>query len=128
MGDELLYQIGQQLTQRFEQNKLIEFYRLGGDEFAVLAESCDENDLTLIADQILASTREANLILKTAQSIGCSIGVASYPKDALTPESLLKHADFAMYKAKELGKNQVCFFSKTMDIIYTTWNETLNWP
>jgi EAL domain-containing protein (putative c-di-GMP-specific phosphodiesterase class I) len=68
-----------------------------------------------MADQILNCCVEVNQINHYSKSIGCSIGVASYPKDGVSQAELMRHADFAMYKAKELGKNQYCFFSEAMN-------------
>lgn len=114
-GDSFLRQIAKLLEQTFIKDDHILVSRLGGDEFAILVESCNDNGLMHIADQILKSCKEINDIHHFSKSVTCSVGVASYPKDGENPEDLMRHADFAMYKAKEQGKNQYCFFSDEMD-------------
>lgn len=114
-GDDFLREIAKLLEQTFINDDHILVSRLGGDEFAILVESDDDNSLVHIADQILKSCKEVNDINHYSKSVGCSIGVASYPKDGKNQEDLMRHADFAMYKAKEQGKNQYCFFSDAMN-------------
>lgn len=114
-GDNFLREIAKLLEQTFINDDHILVSRLGGDEFAILVESGDDNSLVHIADQILKSCKEVNDINHYSKSVGCSIGVASYPKDGKNQEDLMRHADFAMYKAKEQGKNQYCFFSDAMN-------------
>ncbi|WP_127470798.1 EAL domain-containing protein [Thiomicrorhabdus aquaedulcis] len=114
-GDQFLLQIATQLANTFETNRQVLVCRLGGDEFAVLVENCDDNCHVMMADQILNCCAQVNQINQYSKSIGCSIGVASYPKDGTTQAALMRHADFAMYKAKEQGKNQYCFFSEAMN-------------
>jgi diguanylate cyclase (GGDEF)-like protein len=114
-GDRFLHQIAKLFEQTFIEDARVLVSRLGGDEFAILVENCDENCLVHMADQILKCCVQANQLNHYSKPIGCSVGVASYPKDGLTPEALMRHADFAMYKAKEQGKNQYCFFSEEMN-------------
>jgi diguanylate cyclase (GGDEF)-like protein len=114
-GDNFLREIAKLLEQTFINDDQILVSRLGGDEFAILVENGSDDSLGHIADQILKSCKEINDINHYSKTVGCSIGVASYPKDGKSQEDLMRHADFAMYKAKEQGKNQYCFFSDEMD-------------
>ncbi len=114
-GDDFLREIAKLLEQTFINDNHILVSRLGGDEFAILVQNGDDDNLGHIADQILKSCKEINDINHYSKTVGCSIGVASYPQDGKSQEDLMRHADFAMYKAKEQGKNQYCFFSDEMD-------------
>lgn len=114
-GDDFLREIAKLLEHSFIDDDHILVSRLGGDEFAILVENCSDNSLVHIADQILKRCKEINDIHHYSKSVSCSIGVASYPKDGKNQEDLMRRADFAMYKAKEQGKNQYCFFSDEMD-------------
>ncbi len=114
VGDQLLRQAAKQFEQAFEDQENVFVSRLGGDEFAVIVKGCDDSCLTQIADSILDCCTKIDRLNKYSKSVSCSIGVASYPKDGETPEELMRHADFAMYKAKEQGKSQYCFFSEEM--------------
>jgi predicted signal transduction protein with EAL and GGDEF domain len=85
--------------------------RLGGDEFVVLLE--DSNDSAAageVAKKILAAIMEPVEILGQECRVTASIGIARYPHDARDALTLMKHADVAMYLAKEEGKNNYQFY------------------
>ncbi|HEU4375980.1 MAG TPA: EAL domain-containing protein, partial [Telluria sp.] len=92
--------------------------RLGGDEFVILlhnqggaGQACAE---TFIAQQMrkLVDAIGAPMTLSGSDvKVSCSIGVAAFPQDGMDPDTLLKHADTAMYRAKELGKDGYQFFT-----------------
>ena len=86
--------------------------RLGGDEFVVLLEAF--KDPAVIADtarKILSSVMSPVEILGHECRVTASVGIARYPEDARDAQSLMKHADTAMYLAKEEGKNNFQFYS-----------------
>ncbi|HEX7644888.1 MAG TPA: EAL domain-containing protein [Burkholderiaceae bacterium] len=91
--------------------------RLGGDEFVVLIEEVtDTARVSHIARKLLAALvkefpLEGQLIHVTA-----SIGISTFPEDGRNEFSLMKHADIAMYRAKERGKNTFQFYSAQMDL------------
>ncbi|MDG6777180.1 EAL domain-containing protein [Thiomicrorhabdus sp. zzn3] len=114
-GDELLREVGQSFEKNLKLGNQCLVARLGGDEFAILSDECNETRLTHAADRILGVIEQFNDKSLFSKALGCSIGVASYPKDGDTVQSLMKHADFAMYKSKEQGKNQYHFFSEEMN-------------
>ncbi|MYM71108.1 EAL domain-containing protein [Duganella sp. FT134W] len=88
--------------------------RLGGDEFLLLLPVANQRPMASLL-QLVQETVAAPLMLEQqAVTITCSIGVSVYPADGAEPEQLLKHADIAMYRAKEAGRNQVQFYEAAM--------------
>jgi diguanylate cyclase (GGDEF)-like protein len=86
--------------------------RLGGDEFAiVLTEISSGADAEYMAKKLVASLAEPMRVLGLPLEIGVSIGVALFSSDELSPAELLRHADQAMYKAKEAGRGRYQVFS-----------------
>ena len=82
--------------------------RVGGDEFVVLLPAIGaEDDANVIGENILAALNRPFEIDGHVLSISASIGVATYPRDALDEDSLLRCADKAMYQAKDAGRGRV---------------------
>lgn len=113
-GDRLLQEMARRLTHSLRKGDLVA--RLGGDEFVVLLEEVsDPSQVSQVARQILnALVREFPLDGQLIH-ITASIGISTYPDDGLDEFSLMKHADVAMYRAKEGGKNNFQFYSAHMD-------------
>lgn len=89
--------------------------RLGGDEFVIIIEKETQiNNLSHIATTIIEKINEPILINNVALKIGCSVGIAIYPNNADSIESLMKEADIAMYTIKNSGKNQFLISSKKL--------------
>jgi diguanylate cyclase (GGDEF)-like protein/PAS domain S-box-containing protein len=85
--------------------------RISGDEFIVLLNDLDEiNESSIILERILAATSKPFVIDGTSMQLSCSIGVNFYPKDSSNQEVLIRHADQAMYQAKQSGKNSIQYF------------------
>jgi diguanylate cyclase (GGDEF)-like protein/PAS domain S-box-containing protein len=90
--------------------------RLGGDEFVVLLTGQrTPEDSAAVAEKILASLTAPIAGGGRDFRIGASIGISIYPRDGLTPDALLRHADAAMYRVKEAGKNRYEFYSGNED-------------
>lgn len=86
--------------------------RLGGDEFALILSSVESADqVGIVAWRILDSLHSEFMIDNTPLHASASIGVALFPDDAEDVSLLLKHADIAMYQAKEAGRNTCRFWS-----------------
>lgn len=86
--------------------------RLGGDEFVVLLTGQrTAEDSAVVAEKILSSLTAPIAGGGRDFRVGASIGISVYPRDGLTPEALLRHADAAMYRVKEAGKNRFQFYS-----------------
>ena len=110
-GDQLLQEIAMRYTQILRAADVIS--RQGGDEFVILIEDVHKlSDLQLIANNILASTYEPVVLLGDECRVTASIGISLYPQDGEDDQTLMKHADMAMYYAKEEGKNGFQFYSE----------------
>ena len=113
-GDILLQAIAQRLHEGVRDMDTVA--RLGGDEFVVVLEGIhDINDVVFVANKLLATLARPMDISDHEISTTVSIGVSLYPEDGTEADELLKHADIAMYKAKELGKNNCQFYTKGMN-------------
>lgn len=89
--------------------------RMGGDEFVIaLCDIISEDDISIVAERLLNSFNDPITIDNHIINITSSIGISIYPNDGDDIESLLKHADIAMYSAKEMGGNRFCFFKSKM--------------
>ncbi|MCG7878858.1 MAG: EAL domain-containing protein [Candidatus Thiodiazotropha taylori] len=113
VGDELLKMVGQRL--RSELREADTLARVGGDEFNLLVpEINDIQDARNLAEKILRLTLKPFIIKNEEIFISFSIGISIYPSDGDTKDSLIKHADIAMYKVKNAGKNGYAFYSEKM--------------
>ena len=91
--------------------------RMGGDEFVViLSDIGTPEECTLILDRILAAARQTVVLEGHPPiQISASVGVSLYPADNADPDTLLRHADQAMYLAKQAGKNRYQLFDPEID-------------
>ena len=104
-GDALLLDVAQRLTGCVREVDTIA--RLGGDEFVVLLEGpTHKMEVKAVASKILASLRKPYQLGTQSTNISVSIGASLYPDDGRDTESLLEHADTAMYRAKQQGRDQ----------------------
>ena len=86
--------------------------RVGGDEFTIVIEEYqDEKGIEVFADRLLASLTRPIDLDGVEVSLGASIGVACFARDATGVAGLLRAADLAMYEAKAMGGNRVRFYS-----------------
>ncbi|MDT7517041.1 putative bifunctional diguanylate cyclase/phosphodiesterase [Rhodoferax mekongensis] len=112
-GDEFLKQVAHRLSSTLRQSDIVS--RHGGDEFVLaLVDPADEAGVSAAAGGLLESLTKIFTVKDTDVSISCSIGVAMYPHDGHDYETLLRHADMAMYQAKESGRNAMRFFDAGM--------------
>jgi diguanylate cyclase (GGDEF)-like protein/PAS domain S-box-containing protein len=113
-GDELLKVVADRMTACLRAGDTVG--RFGGDEFVLLL---TETGAVADAAQVLERVREEVLrsIVLSGQEVqvSCSIGVAVYPHDGGDAETLLMHADAAMYRAKDMGKNNCQFYTCEMN-------------
>lgn len=109
-GDELLRQVARRLKRCLRGNDTIA--RFGGDEFVVLLDDLkDPMDAHTVADKILVALEPCFAIGEHRLYVSTSIGISLYPEHGRDSQTLLKHADAAMYQSKEAGRNRVSLFS-----------------
>jgi diguanylate cyclase (GGDEF)-like protein len=114
VGDALLRQVADRLRDCAGGTGLVA--RLGGDEFAIVQEQgCQPHDATALAQQVIASLSTPFCIDGQEVRIGASVGIALSYEGLITPDSLLKRADLALYRAKADGKGQFRFFEAAME-------------
>ena len=112
-GDELLQEIARRLTDSVRESDVVA--RLGGDEFVVLLpEIRDPMLVAPVAEKILAACARPFSLVGQEFRVTVSIGITLYPRDGDDEQTLMKNADMAMYRAKELGKNNFQFFSESL--------------
>ncbi|MDO9068938.1 MAG: EAL domain-containing protein [Deltaproteobacteria bacterium] len=115
IGDKLLKIVAKRLMACVRESDTLA--RLGGDEFvAILVGVTQEEGITSVAKKVLAIVSEPVYIDGHEIYSTCSIGIAVYPEDGADGSTLLKHADTAMYQAKDLERNNFQFFSREMNI------------
>jgi diguanylate cyclase (GGDEF)-like protein/PAS domain S-box-containing protein len=103
-GDKLLYAVGNRLTDLLRKTDTVA--RLGGDEFLLLLSNIDRmEDVVTISQSVLDVLRQPYIVGGREVSISVSIGVAIYPDDGADVDTLVSHADKAMYDVKQRGNN-----------------------
>ena len=113
-GDDLLIQVAQRLQNRVRGNDTVA--RLGGDEFVVLLvdlPSIDEGERAL--QRILEALTAPFPVGATTATISASVGATFFPNDSADPDTLIRHADQAMYLAKQAGRNCYHLFDPEYD-------------
>ena len=113
-GDILLQQVAQRLGRAVRASDTLA--RLGGDEFIMLLADYDTTEqaakgATKVAEQIISTLAEPVEIHEQLLTITTSIGIAIAPQDGVTLDELVKHADAAMYNAKDKGRHNYQFYS-----------------
>lgn len=113
-GDLLLCEMAERLRRCLRETDTVA--RLGGDEFVVLAEDALGSVPAIqIAQRILEAVTQPHTLHGRECHVTASIGIAIYPDDGLDAAAMLKHADIAMYRAKEKGKNAFEFYTATLN-------------
>ena len=103
-GDALLVETAQRLRKHLRSSDLIA--RHGGDEFLVVLEDLqDLRPVEIVAKKLLAELGRPYALAGQELGVTASIGISVLPDDAVDARTLLKHADTAMYAAKQAGKN-----------------------
>jgi diguanylate cyclase (GGDEF)-like protein/PAS domain S-box-containing protein len=115
IGDRLLRSIAQRLLRCVRASDTVS--RQGGDEFVILlSEVALAQDAAVCADKILEVVRSPHRIEQHDLHVTASVGIVTYPDDGTDADTLMKHADFAMYQAKEHGRDNRQFFKRDLNI------------
>ena len=113
-GDELLVHAADRLRACLRKSDMVA--RLGGDEFTIVIPDLREAaDAALVAQHVIEALSQPYDIGHGETFVSASIGIALYPLDGTTADELLRHADMAMYRAKEKGRASHAFFEEAMN-------------
>jgi len=113
VGDDLLKQVSTRLRKVCRATDTLA--RLGGDEFTLIAEGLNDTDgLAVIAEKLLQAFSDPFSLNDYKLEISVSIGISVFPKDSADVNELIKHADTAMYSAKESGRNTYRYYTQEL--------------
>jgi diguanylate cyclase (GGDEF)-like protein/PAS domain S-box-containing protein len=114
IGDRFLKIAGERLLACVREGDTVA--RLGGDEFVLLITEQERNDAAYHPVQrVMAAVSQPFVIDQREFKLTCSIGIASFPRDGDDADTLLRNADTAMYRAKDLGRNTFQLYSSEMN-------------
>lgn len=117
VGDLLIKEIARRLKSSLRANDFVA--RIGGDEFAIILPDIENKEVAgHLASKILEILTPDYYLENYKIRIGASIGIACYPFSGTTPDTIVKHADIAMYYAKELGRNNFQYYSEDLKSKY----------
>lgn len=113
LGDRLLKVVAQRLQSLLRENDTVA--RQGGDEFVVVLEQAQATAVTELTERLLRAVAQPIVIDQEQLHVTCSIGYSIFPNDGMDANSLLRHADTAMYQAKSQGRNNTQAFTEEMN-------------
>lgn len=118
IGDALLIAVANRLIDHMREQDTV--CRIGGDEFIILLPDTDADGAAHVAQKIIDTITRPFSINNNQLFVTVSIGISIYPDNGIDGETLNKHADTAMYRAKHAGRNQYQFFTQEMhsQIVY----------
>ena len=111
-GDELLVNVARRMRELVREQDTVA--RMGGDEFVLLLPGTDKDGAAQLARRLLDTVAAPIHIREHDLMVTPSVGIAMYPEDGSALETLLQHADVAMYRAKQDGRNAFHFFLPDM--------------
>lgn len=115
-GDYVLRDIAKRLTKVVREGDTVS--REGGDEFVIVLPDLDKPEAAqLVANKILIELTKPFEVSGHELTVTASIGISHYPNDATDVQHLLKHADSAMYQAKDAGRNTARFFTSDLNFL-----------
>jgi len=114
-GDQLLSEAAQRIAACVRASDTLA--RLGGDEFTIILSGLDHvSSIERVAQNVIGSLNQPFVLDGDSTFISASVGIALYPTDAQEPEQLLRHADQAMYAAKNGGRNRYSYFTPDLQL------------
>ncbi|MCK6405195.1 MAG: EAL domain-containing protein [Rhodocyclaceae bacterium] len=114
-ADSLLAEVGRRLAQTLRKEDVVS--RLGGDEFVIaLFDINRRDDAAVVTRKILSSLAEPFFIEGHEILLSASIGISVFPDDGRDAETLIRNADVAMYRAKQLGTGSFLYYSREMNL------------
>jgi diguanylate cyclase (GGDEF)-like protein/PAS domain S-box-containing protein len=122
-GDQVLVEVSRRIRQTIRAGDTVA--RLGGDEFVVLLELEKGEECVATLERLLDVIAQPITVKDNPQMLSASIGVSIYPLDDEDSDTLLRHADQAMYVAKQSGKNRFYIYDTAMDQRARSHNELL---
>jgi len=114
IGDEMLIVLARRISRVVGDGNLLA--RIGGDEFVSILETDDRDEVDIMVAQIASVIRDTIYIGEYSLNTTASIGIARYPEDGLDKSTLIKHADSAMYHAKDIGRDTYAFYTKQLSV------------
>ena len=113
IGDKIINLVASRLQKNLRPNDTIS--RIGGDEFIIVIENVNQvKNVEKIANKILDDFKEPIKLQEYLFDVTVSMGISLFPNNSLSAEDLIKHADTAMYSAKNAGRNQFQFYKNEM--------------
>lgn len=113
VGDKLLQAVVKKITPIIRRTDV--FARIGGDEFIVVLTDIEEMNLVPVVNKFLDALRQDWKVDDFELKISSSIGISVFPDDGDDTQTLMKHADIAMYKAKNSGRDNFSFFTDKLN-------------
>ena len=114
VGDIVIQEVAERLKSVVRDEDSIA--RLGGDEFAIIfTDISSENVISPIANKIVSAVNLPFTIENKSMVLSCSVGVSIATEHNVSPADILRKADLALYKAKDLGRNQFCFYDPVLE-------------
>ncbi len=113
-GDRVLIEAASRIQQTLREVDTL--CRVGGDEFIAFLQEADAFGAEIVARRILERLHLPFVLDTVNFSLGCSIGIAMYPEDGRTLETLIQCADTAMFRVKERGRGNFRFYQPQMNV------------
>ncbi|WP_218397006.1 EAL domain-containing protein [Alteromonas lipotrueae] len=125
IGDQFLVEVSNGLKASLRAGDTIA--RIGGDEFIIIMVNLDEfSDCEHVLNRLLKSASAPVNIADAVMQVSASIGVTVFPQDNVDADQLIRHADHAMYIAKQGGKNRYHQFDLEQDNAINTYNKSID--
>ena len=124
VGDKLLITVSQRMKEALREGDTLA--RIGGDEFiAVMVDLEKIEDSEPVLERLLKAAVEPVTVGNAVMLVSVSIGVTLYPQDGVDADQLMRHADQAMYLAKQAGKNRYHLFDTALDSAINVQRESI---